>query len=662
MKNNYLVRLSTNNPLWAFIFFLSPILLVGQALIVNVSSPSSVSICGPVVPLTIEVINSSGMNATGVTGELNLPTGVTLLSVDPASFLSGGTTIDLGNIPDGSNVSFMANIQASCDFMGGNFDYSFEITSGGTGMATSGTVQAISADISLPSTVPSVFGAYLGRVSTVTPRVVNNGFGSVEEVTYCIVNDLPNLALQGITVGGVDITAGGPAYVSGNQNCYTITSAMLDAEGLGPTLDRGESVFPVETWEVIQCVNNPRDITRRAHFGCQGDDDCRDKPAGDFTSTGVRYDLLVPDIDAAVVTSTRPACYTDDPSVVTIRLTNNGTAAARNIRTRIFVSNGRTMTVDVSSIGVTYESDNSTFSGTTVDILNNNTNPCLSGTPRDVRLNIDGVDLEVGESILLTYALTTDCSCNNCDIRNKYIHTFRLEGYDDLCNEDYNDRQDIEPNDRFDAFIEGFPEGPTTLTDAETGCVTYFVTNMQLDWLTSSYPDAYLEAVFDIGCGLDFVPNSFVFTDRDGTTFNVPMSDINVTGGANDSDILTVTMRPTGRPGGFSYAGGATFEFCVAADCSEKPTPVCGSPHFDVPLTAQFNFTTDPSCSAPCAIQKIWDPADLIARVACTNTDPNCECDGITFANLVAQRTNYGIGDSNNDQIPDGILNLNAVE
>lgn len=645
--------------LLSFMVFWGP-LLEAQSLEIEINSPGTVSVCGAPQVFGITVSNTSGQDAEDVLASLNLPVGVSLLSVTGPVSLSANQ-VDVGDIDSGESVSFDLEFQVNCSFVDDDLELGVNIIAGGSGNEDSDAVQVVAADLSIPSVSPSVLPVYLGLETSVTPRLVNNGFGELSEVTYCVSN--PDvLTLQSIIVGAVDITVGGPVFSENGQDCYIISSAALMSAGLGATFSQGESIFPEENWLVTSCATDPESINRRVQYGCQGDRDCQDKPQSDFTATGVSFELLAPDIDASVESTTRPACYADEASEVTIRLTNNGTAPASNIRYRIFSTGngGRGMSIDLNSFIVVRESDGSTLSSPT--ITNQiSANDCRSPGVRDASLELEDVDLDIGESLLITYQLNTDCSCNDCDIRNKYWHRFRLEGYDDNCGEDYRDQQNIDPSGRFDAFIQGFPEGPSTLFSEEEGCVTYYVTNMQLDWLNGNYPDAALIANFNLPCGVDFVPGTFSWTDRDGMTFTAASIEYTDNGNGAD-DQLTVTFEPGGRPNGFNYAGGAQFDFCLEVDCSEKPEPVCGNAFFDVVIDAQFDFTTDPTCPSACSTQKIWDPQDLDLRLVCPPTQTGCECDGITFTGLDIERTNFGVPDANNDQIPNGTINQEDLE
>lgn len=634
--------------------------LSAQQLTIDINTPSSASICGPVQVLEVIVTNGSGTDAENVVAELVIPTGVTILSV-AGPVTQNGNEVEIGDLNIGESVSFEVSVQVGCSFAGDDLEVSVEIIEGGTGNEGSEAIQILFADLSIPTSTPSILSVYLGLETEVRPRLVNNGFGELSEVTYC-VNNPSTLTLQSIIVGSVDITAGGPSFSAGGQDCYAITSAALMSAGLGDTYGQGESIFPVERWLVSDCPSNPENITRRVQYGCLGDLDCQDKPQSDFRITSINFDRLAPDIDAEVLSNSRPACYVDEASETTIRLTNNGTAPTANIRFRIFTdgNGGRGMSLDLGSFIVTREADGSAVTDIEVNSQTLATD-CRAPGVRDASIQLNDVDLGIGESITITYQLNTDCSCNDCDIRNKYWHRFRLEGYDDSCGEDFRDQQELTPNNRFDAFITGFPEAPSSLFSGEEGCITYYATDMQLDWLNRTYPDAALTANFVLPCGLDFVPGSFTWTDRDGMTFTAASTSYTDNGNGAD-DVLTVVFEPTGRPSGFNYAGGAQFDFCVEVDCSEKPEPQCGNAYFDVAIDAQFDFTTDPSCPSSCSTQKIWDPQDIDLRLVCPPTETGCECDGITFSGLDIERTNFGLPDTNNDQIPGGAIDSDDLE
>ncbi|WP_175489325.1 SdrD B-like domain-containing protein [Neolewinella agarilytica] len=643
-----------------FVFLLSGGLMA-QDLDIEIITPDFSSICGPVSSLGITITNNDDEDAEDVLAEFEAVAGITFLSASAPVTLNGNE-LDIGDIDEGESVTFTVDYQMGCDFTGDDLELILNITDGGDGSLESDAIQILTADLSIPTSTPNILGVYLGLESSVTPRVVNNGFGSLSEVTYCVSNNLGYIEVQSILVGTVDITAGGPAFSANGQDCYTITSAALLSAGLGETFDQAESIFPQENWLTVDCSLDPDDIMRRAQFGCQGDLDCQEKPQGDYLDTGVSFDLLAPRIEAEVVSSTRPGCYADEPSEVTLRLTNEGTAPALNIDYRIFTdgNGGRGMVVDLNSIMIVRESDNSVVSSTTR--FSTLATDCRAPGVRDAGLTMDNADLLPGESLLITYQVTASCDCNSCDIRNKYWHQFRIEQVFDRCLETLGNRRDYVPNGRFDAFITGFPEGPTSLFADEEGCATYYITNMQLDWLTGSYPDSELEAIFILPCGIDYVPGTFVWSDRDGQTFTAESVEYvdNNTLGAEDE--LRVTFAPTGRPSGFNYAGGGQFDFCFTVDCSEKPEPACGNAYFDEVIDAQFDFTVDPTCAASCSTQKIWDPQDLGLRLVCPPTITGCECDGITFTDFNIERINFGIADDNNDQIPSGTVDPTTIE
>lgn len=633
-----------------------------QDFIVEAGNPLSASKCGPIVSLPVTVLNDSNTDGIAVEGEVELPTGVALLSTSANVTLSGNT-VGLGNILVGDSISFELFVQVNCDFTEDDFVYSFDITQGGTGFMESDATQVVFGDISITNSDPGTLGVYLGSVDSVTSTVVNNGFGQINEVTYC-VNTPSNLGLQSILVGGVDITAGGSTVQNG-LTCYTITSPALIAAGVGPTLDQAEVITVKEVWETTGCTEDPDDIVRRAHYGCQGVDDCLMKPQEDFTATGVSYLILAPDIELATVSAVIPDCPFDERTTATIRLTNTGNAPAKNIRTRVFFEGGP-MALDLSSVMAVYDADSSAFTDITMTPIGN-VSACNGGAPLTTSISFNNVNLGIGESISLSYELFASCACNDCSIRGLFYHRFNLTGFDDLCDEDYDKGGGVAPFSRYSAFLEGFPEAPSVIS--QTGsCVSYFVTNGQLDWLNDENPNAYMDIAFNVGCGLDVVPGSFAFRDAGGNAWMVSADSISITTGPGDTDTLKVRITPDGRPTDFEIGGGMSFEYCVEPDCSEKPPAVCFASNVSVPLSARFDFTINPDCSAACSTQKIWLPDDLNVQIVCPPLPQNCPpgqtdlCDGIQFQELTIKRINYGLGDTDNDQEPDGAIDVNNIE
>ena len=628
-----------------------------QELDISFTNPIWTSVCGPLMPLTIEVANNTGADVTNLSGELVLPADIALAQLNSPAVLNGDGTISLGDLADGESITFVADIQAGCA-RSTDFSYSFNLLSGGSGSETSNPIQVLRPNPSIPSSTPNNVGIYLGQTFTVQSSVANNTFASLDQLIYCVSNSHPAVTLQGITIAGIDITASGPFSSSATQDCYLITSAVIDAAGFGPTLERPEVIVPIETWLVSACVDSPPPILRRAQFGCQGDDDCDNKPQGEFAATNLITDLLATVLTLNILSSSNPACYADEETSVLVRITNSGTAPTKTIRFDLTTA-ARGMGIVPGSIIVTRDTDgmmvNSTGTGSSMG------SGCLAAQTTAAAFELTEVNLGIGESITVAYRLSADCSCNDCDIRNKYYSRLRVLNYTDPCDLQIDDSPSVETA-RFDAFIQGFPEGPTSLPDGGSGCVSYITTDMQLDWLNGNYPDAYLEAIFTLPCGFDYTPGTFTWTDRDGNSFTPANIDYTDSDDMTD-DILTVRFDATDRPPSFAYAGGAVFEFCITTDCGEKPPPaICSVNFYDQLITSQFNFITDPTCAATCVMQKIWKPLDLKIRLTCP-LPGNCPpCEGLSGISLDIERFNYGIADNNNDQIPDGSIDLDLIQ
>jgi len=609
-------------PLALCLFCAFSVSVSAQDLSISIATPTNASVCGPAETATVTVTNNDDETANNVVGNFTNLAEVLILEVQaPATGTPGN--VMLGDIAAGETVTFDFTFQAGCDARNlnpANFGFELDLSSdeGTTGNETSGTVEILFADLSLPPpTTPATLEVYQGLEASVNTTVVNGSFGMVTEFSYCVSNNLSNLQLNGILVGGNDITASGVAFVNGNYNCYTVTTADLMAASLGSTLDQLEAVPIEEQWEVTGCSNAPEDIRRRVQYGCQGETDCQMKPDGDFQATPVTYETLFP-----------------------------------NVRIATAETNG--MTIDASSVVITNEQTGMVIPASEYATSNQLTGSNCQGNGLiriDYRFN--DLILGIGESVTVAYNVVGTCTCNDCNIRNKYFSTVQIRDYDDLCGNTQSDRGSVNPNERYDAFMQGLPEGPTNLNDGQSDQVSYFITDMQLDWLTTEFDNAFLEAIITLPCGLDYVDGSFSWVDRNNTLFpvgNVTYTDVNTIG---SEDMLVVRFNAADNPG-FSFAGGGNFEYTVVADCGEKDLTSCGNQVFDERIPARFELTTDPTCNSDCTPQKIFQPDTLDVRLSCIDFDQCPECDGIQFVEFNVLRSNFGVADTDNNQIPNG--------
>lgn len=617
-----------------FLFFITPI--SAQVLDITVSSPGNLSTCGPTSSLTVTV-EATGAVTTTLTGAVLSFDAIAGLEVTPSS-------VNIGDITAGYSEDFMFTISANCNFatnISSSVEIPFTVTHdpyglGGDDSASgeSNTIQIQEPDLSIGSTDPVSVSAFFGQTFTVDVSVNNGGNGELEEFMYCVTGN-DNVTLTRISVAGV-VTAGpGP--------CFTIDMDELTAAGEFPFFDT--SIEVQETWEVIGCESPSDPVSREISFGCTASPDCD----SDDSSTGLIFGVAIPDLDASVTAMDYPACYADVDSDVQVTITNNGLAPADTIYFRINANQD----IDLGSITAT------DMGGDNVGILSIDDSSVDGCDGSVVYLHISDANLANGECIEIDYTISHDCACNDCAKSGIYGNSVTVSRWTDYCDNDYDSGTSASVSG-YNANLDGFVEGPTELLDGETSIIEYTLNSITLDWMNSTYPDAYLEIEYEIPCGLDYIPGTAVWTDRDGTVWS-SCSENYV-----DSDLdhsFVVRFCQADQPGGFSISAGSSFTLEVTPDCGEKTIPMdaCGVHIFDLVIDQTTYFSTDENCTMACERQKIWDPDELDIRVSCP-VGGGCVCEGLEFSQFTMERTTLGLGDSNNDQVPDGAIDRDLIQ
>gem|GEM_PF-745728 len=619
-----------------FPFLLFVTYLPAQVLDVTVSSPGDLSVCGPTATITVTV-SATGAVTTPVQNVVLSFSSITGLEVTPAS-------VNVGTISAGESQDFDFTILANCNFttnISSSVEVPFTVSHDTYGPGNdssangeSNTIQIQEADLSIGSTTPSSVDAYFGQGFTVDVGVNNGGNGELEEFMYCVTGN-SNAVLTSISVAGVTTTGAGP--------CFTIGMAELSAAGEFPFFDA--NIIVQETWEIIGCTSPSTPVSREVSFGCTASPNCD----SDDSNTGLVFGVAIPELDAVVTDMTYPACYADVDSEVEVSITNNGQAPADDIVFSISAN----QTIDISSIMA------SSMGGGSVGMLSVDSSTISGCGGSIVYLSLDDADLANGECVQVNYTIGHDCACNDCSKLGIYGTSLSVSTWTDYCDNSYNSGTSA-TIDGYDARLGGFVEGPLEMLDGDVGTIEYIVNLVDLDWMNSNYPNAYVEIEYEIPCGLDYTPGSAVWTDRDGTIWNSCADTYVDTGG---DDTFIVRFCQSNRPGGFNISAGSAFTLEVLTDCSEKTTPpaACGFHIFDLQVNQTTYFSTDNTCAMACERQKLWDPSALDIRVSCPVTG-TCVCEGLVFSQFIMERTTLGLGDSNNDQVPDGAINTNLIQ
>ena len=613
-----------------------PFFASSQVLDISVSSPGDLSVCGPTGMLTVTVSANAGLTGSAVTNAVLTFDAVAGLVSTPAS-------VNIGTINPGDVLMYDFTIQADCNYntsVSSSTELSFSVSHDDYGPGNensangeSNTLQIQEADLSIGATDPVSINGYNGLAFTVDVTVNNGGNGELEEFEYCITGN-SNLELQGITVGGV--------FQAGTGPCFTIDMDELSGAGEFPFVDA--FVMVEESWEVIGCTSPSPAFSREVSFGCAASPVCD----SDDSSTGLIYGVAIPELEATLTGITYPACYADVDTDVEISITNNGTAPTNNIDFTLEAN----QSIDQSSIMVV-----AMGGGTITPIINSSSIGGCGGST--IEISLEDVNLPAGECLTVTYTTGHDCSCNDCSIEDVYGTRLAIDEWTDYCDNDYNTGEEAVV-EGFNARLGGLVEGPLEMLPGDMGIVEYTVNSIELDWLNATYPDAYIEIEYEIPCGLDYTPGSAVWTDRDGTIWTSCADTYMDTGG---DDTFIVRFCQSSRPAGFAVSTGSAFTIEVSPDCSEKTLPptACGVSTFDLEIDQTTYFSTDINCTMTCERQKLWDPDPLDIRVSCP-VGGACVCEGLIFSQFTMQRATYGLGDSDNDQVPDGALNTSQIQ
>ncbi|MEL6987030.1 MAG: hypothetical protein AAGK97_04295, partial [Bacteroidota bacterium] len=563
-------------------------------------------------------------------------------------------------------VSFTFEFRLGCDFdlTNGDFTFLFDYTYEGLDcleglieLPETNPIGVQAADLSTPTSTPSSIDAYFGLQDTITTQVVNAGNGALDTAYYCLL-DNANAVPQSIILcnagsASTPITATLPG--TAGQTCFIISGPDLAQILPGEEWPANTAFDVKEAWEITGC-GPAEDFQRRLQFGCTGSIDCQMKPQGDFLSTGQTFGISVPSITAELVSQFQPACYADEITEIVIKVTNDGLAPASNLIIDITPAGGA---FNPATYSIT-TADGTPIVDQTPEIQTVDGMHCTGGV-RAVTDTVKGIDLQPDSMLIITYGLSHSCDCNNCSLRGIYGSTFDVVSIIDRCDESLppsaTSSDVVLESDRNDAFMSGLTEAPAQLNDGAESCITYTITSVDLDWFRGdTFPNTYLEFMWNVPCGFDLATGSMadiVWTDRNGQEF--PLCDFEyIDNNAAGDDMVRARWCASDFPSGFDVAPGMTFKMNLVVVCDEKPDPPgCSTEVFDLVVDGTLKLTIDPTCTS-CPTEKIYAPDQTTTRIYCP--DPDCDCEGLIAEDIIIERVNFGEGDQNSDQVPDGTL------
>ncbi|MEL7249986.1 MAG: SdrD B-like domain-containing protein, partial [Bacteroidota bacterium] len=633
------------------------------------AAAAMLSLCGPGQTYTFTATyDGPAPSLEDIVATINLPAGIlqsNLMSASAGvSYTGNPNEIQLPNLTataPGNTVTFTLDVDASCAFPNAAGTFNFTVdhkplceNSEDSEDSPFANFFVQSADLSIPASMPDLVEPYAGLTTSVNTTVANGGNGALDQVIYCISEvDFATIVPM---VAGIPLTptAGEPGF-----QCFLVEEVHFMALFGTSTLPPDVNFMIEEEYTFTDCPPEPQIVERRAQFGCFGETDCQNKDQGEFPSTSIIFSA-VPDMSVSLSGIDRPACYADELIPVDVLLTNSGNAPTSEMVIQITAGAGA---IDLSNYAIT-DGSSTLIADQTIDIGSPDAGHCTGGI-RVVLDTIRGINLEPGETLFIHYDLVHSCDCNDCSLLNIYSSTLSVLAVQDLC-PTYRSDGSSTSTGSYNAYMNGFVEGPLDLNDGDKATIEYTITSAELDWFDdASFPDAYLETFFTIECGMDYQPGTAVWQDVDGTTW-VPCEEEYMDNNMAGDDLLRVRWCKTNadpsldRPGGFSIGAGMTFTLCLEGDCGEKPAnPNCANPVYELSIQQETFFTVDPTCVS-CPTTKVFAPEPLNLRIFCPES--GCVCDGMVFDDFTLERISFDLGDANNDQVPDGPIDLSLVQ
>ncbi len=650
------------------------IILEGSNFNVTIDVPQSgidrFSVCGPEKTITVTVENLISDTIANIDANFNLLPGFFYVSgslVGDATVANATTsTFFIDTIYPNQIITFMLDLGLNCDGIATvnnsgdkNLSITFNCAGGGQNIFTqqSPNFEVAKATLTIPSTTPTTLDMFLNKIDTVTTRIVNGSQGVLDSLEF-FIEDHTNLTIVDVLVNGISIPS---ARQTGGRTYFVLDGALI-AEAVDvlnnnndPTLLEFNEFFDIkEVYQMTSCNASPGRLDRGVNYGCEGEI-CEEATR----SSNVEYGAEQPNVSfqpyEGFSTDMNPLCYNDNVIVSGLYFTNNGQAPATNIDFRLsdYSPHGGARTTGFDQNSVTFQlGENGTASTLTPASVGGNN---CSGFSSNLRFNMGNLILEPGDTIFVRFDRYTGCGCNQstgngCQIRN--VNSWRILGestsnprYQDLCGfNTFNAGQYNFGGER--VSLSTFLEAPVEINGGEGGTNTYNIP-FYSNTIDEDCPTCYIEAVYEIGNGLDVT--GLMWVDDDGDMWTPDFydyTDNGINGGGGTMDMLTVRWTGT-PPSGFSPSGGGSAILLkYVGDCDE--TGVMCSQGTVANIRQEIRYYMPPCTN--CTPQFITCPIDNSVEIEC----PSCTaCDGLVHTVMDVQRASFGLGDNDDDGMPE---------
>ena len=650
------------------------IILEGSNFNVTIAVPQSgidkFSVCGPEKTVTVTVENLISDTIANIDANFNLLPGFFYVSgslVGDATVANATTpTFFIDTIYPNQIITFMIDLGFNCDGIATvnsagdkNLSITFNCAGGGQDIFTqqSANFEVAKATLTIPSTTPTTLDMFLNKIDTVTTRIVNGSQGVLDSLEF-FIEDHANLDIVDVLVNGVSVPV---ARQAGGRTYFVLDGALIaEAEDVlgnnnDPTLLEFNEFFDIkEVYQMTSCNASPARLDRGVNYGCE-EEVCEEATR----SSNVEYGAEQPNVSfqpyEGFSIDMNPLCYNDGVIISGMYFTNNGEAPATNIDFRLSDysphSGARTTGFDQNSVTFQLGENGIASTLTPASVGGNN----CSGFSANLRFNMGNLILEPGDTIFVRFDRYTGCGCNQstgngCQIRN--VNSWRIMGesasnprYQDLCGfNTFNAGQYNFGGER--VSLSTFLEAPVEINGGEGGTNTYNIPSY-INTMDEDCPTCYIEAVYEIGNGLDVT--GLMWVDDDGDMWTPDFfdyTDNGISGGGGTTDTLTVRWTGT-PPAGFSPSGGGSAILLkYVGDCDE--TGVMCSQGTVANIRQEIRYYMPPCTN--CTPQFITCPIDNSVEIECPSCNP---CDGLVHTVMEVERASFGLGDNDDDGMPE---------
>ncbi|MGB1205221.1 MAG: SdrD B-like domain-containing protein [Chitinophagales bacterium] len=677
--------------LFSFLSLLTIFSSNAQELNITLTFPNSgndrLSVCGGERLVNLDIENISGGSLSAVSAEFDISSIQGIAATSTLSGAAGATIsasspnliVDLPDMTDGEIISFEVGLEALCDAIPAvlagaatNFDITFSFAEGdGTETINTNNFEIVKPALSIIGVLgnsgeANIYDAAFGEQATIVASVANAGDGPLSEFVYYVI-DHPSLALVDVAVAGTSLTVLG---TSGDTTFVLVDAVAIANAAPGPqTNDTGlfqfNEILDIEvTWLADGCFDGDGpDAVHGAQYGCTADPTLSCPDEEDERTYGVRYGFFRPEVTAARVSTfleEHPTCYATDEQTIIYEITNSGTGLLTDLVVDFDQQSTPNAAYDfeyASSLAGPYSAVTN-FSQQNADWNDGEETGCLSPLGYEDIVFTITVNLDPGESIFIRHNAIGTCNCESgCAVDTQYGGMLDDLTYYDGCAKEYFEDINLYRDSQY-ASWNVLPESPIELQFGEQYTATYSTESFRVDWwydgndfndypsganyLFDDYPNSYVEVVFTLSNGLDFLNGAgdVIWQDTEGDI--VTPYYIDYTDNQGGDDILTIRFDGS-FDGNIFNPSKSQILMNFETDCAEFGA---GCVH-NATISQQTFFTTDPACNC----LETMSCAETMNYIAfCPDV---CDCVGLNFEQLDSERLTLGESDSDDNGQPD---------